>query len=72
MIILDFHSVFGLLMAHLHCIKIAQIRGFFWPVFSRIRTKYGNLRSKSMYSVRIRENTDQKNSAFGHFPRSVR
>ena len=33
-----------------------------WKVF---------LRSKSPYSVWIRENTDQKNSVFGHFPRSV-
>ena len=28
---------------------------FFWSVFSRIRTEYG------------RENTDQKNSDYGHF-----
>ena len=26
---------------------------FFWSVFSRFRTEYGNLRSKSPYSVRI-------------------
>ena len=32
----------------------------FWSVFSRIRTEYGEIRSIS--SVRIRENTDQKNS----------
>ena len=31
----------------------------FFPVFSRIWTEYGDLRSKSSYSVRIRENTDQ-------------
>ena len=33
---------------------------FFWPVFSRIWTDHRDLRSKSPYSVRIRENTDQK------------
>ena len=43
-----------------HCMKSAQIRSFFWSVFSHIRTEYGGLRSKSQYSVLIRENTDQK------------
>ena len=33
---------------------------FFWSVFSRIRIEYGEIRSISPYSVRIRENTDQK------------
>ena len=33
---------------------------FFWSVFSRIWTEYGDLRSKSPHSVQIRENTDQK------------
>ena len=37
-----------------------QIRSCFWSVFSRIRTEYGDLGSKSVFSVRIRENTDQK------------
>ena len=32
---------------------------FFWSVFSCIPTEYGDL-SKSLYSVRIQENTDQK------------
>ena len=45
--------------------------GFFWSVFSCLRTEYGEMRSISPYSVRIRENTDQKNSEYGHFPRSV-
>ena len=43
-----------------HCVKSFQIRRFFWSVFSAIWTEYGDLRSKSPYSVRIRENTDQK------------
>ena len=34
---------------------------FFWSVFSRIRTECGE----------IRENTDQKNSDYGHFLHSV-
>ena len=43
---------------------------FFWSVFSHIRTEYGDLQSKSPHSVRIRENTDQKNSVQGHFLRN--
>ena len=39
-----------------HCIKSAQIRSFFWSVFSCIRTDYGDLLRKSSYSVRIQEN----------------
>ena len=35
---------------------------FFWSSFFRIRTEYGNLLHKSLYSVRMRKNTDQKNS----------
>ena len=43
---------------------------FLWSVFSRIRTEYGETRSISPYSVRMRENTDQKNSEYEHFLRS--
>ena len=43
-----------------HCVKCVQIRSFFWTVFSYMRTEYGYLRSKSTYSVRTQENTDQK------------
>ena len=43
---------------------------FFWSVFSRIRTEYGNLQSKYPYSVQIRENTDHKNTQYRHFLRS--
>ena len=35
---------------------------FFWTVFSRIWTEYGGIR---------RENSDQKNSEYGHFLRNV-
>ena len=44
----------------LHCMKSVQIRSFFWSVFSCIWTEYEDFRSKSPYSVRRRENTDQK------------
>ena len=40
---------------------------FFWSLFSRICTDYEERRSISPYSVRLRENTDQKNSEYGHF-----
>ena len=42
-----------------------------WSAFSHIRTEYAELRSTSPYSVRIREKTDQNNSEYGHFLRSV-
>ena len=42
----------------------------FWSAFSRIRTGYGEIRSISPNSVRMRENTDQDNSEYGHFSRS--
>ena len=34
----------------------------FWSAFSLIWTEYGEIRSISLYSVRIRENADQNNS----------
>ena len=43
-----------------HCVKGIQIQSYFWSVFSCIWTKYGDLRSKSLYSVRMQEITDQK------------
>ena len=49
-----------------------QIRSFFWSVFSCIRTEYRELQSKCPYQVRIQENTDQKNSVFRPFSRSVK
>ena len=54
----------GLLAAHIlsgyHCVKSIQTWSFFWSVFSSIRTEYGCLRSKSLYSAQIRENMDKK------------
>ena len=40
---------------------------FFWWIFSRIRTEYGEIRSISPYSVQMGKNTDQKKSEYGHF-----
>ena len=34
---------------------------FFWSLFSRMRTEYGDLLGKSPYSARMRENMDEKN-----------
>ena len=44
---------------------------FFWSVFLRTWTEYGDLPRKSLYSVQMPESTDQKSSAFGHFLRSA-
>ena len=46
------------------CVKNVLIRRFFWYVFSRFRTEYGEIRSISPYSVRMRKNTDQKKFCF--------
>ena len=50
----------AIIILKLHCVKSVQIRSFFWSVLSRIQAEYGDLQSQSSYSVRIRENTDQK------------
>ena len=55
----------------MHYVKSVQIRSFFWSVFSRIRTEYGEILHISLYSVQMRENTDQNNSKYGHFLRSA-
>ena len=44
---------------------------FFWSVISCIQTKYGEIQSIFPHLIRMWENTDQKNSQFGHFSRSV-
>ena len=45
-----------------HCVKSVQIGSLFWSVFSCIRTEFGDLRSKSPCSVRIKEIRTRKNS----------
>ena len=58
--------------------KYIQIRSFFWSVFSGIRTEYREILRISPYSVRLRENTDQKKLRIGtlftqwHFPNKGR
>ena len=47
--------------------KSVQISRFYWSVFSDIRTGYGDLQSKSPYSVRIQKIRTRKISVFGHF-----
>ena len=39
----------------------------FGSVFSRIRSKYGEIQRISPYSVRMLENADQNSSTYGHF-----
>ena len=46
--------------------KNVGIRSFFWSVFSRIPTEYRDLQIKSRYLVRMRVNTNQINSEYGH------
>ena len=50
--------IFGL--CRIHFVKSVQIRSFSWSVFYCIRTEYGDLLSKSLYSVQEKENTGQK------------
>ena len=45
---------------------------FFWSVFSRIWTEYGEIESTSQLLVQMWENTDQKNSEYGHFSSSAK
>ena len=42
----------------------------FWSVFSNIRTEYGEVRSISPYSIRMRKNAYQNTSECGYFSRS--
>ena len=61
----DFNVVF------IHTVERMSKYEIFWFLFSCIRTEYKDLPSKSPHSVRKQENTDQKNSVFGLFLRSV-
>ena len=51
--------------------KVSTFGVFLVRIFSHIWTEYGEIQSISQYSARMRENTDQKNSKYGHFLRSV-
>ena len=50
-----------------HCTENCLYLEFFWSVISCIRTEYGDLRSKSLCSVEMPENTRWKKSKYGHF-----
>ena len=58
--ILQSHRFCRFLRQIKHCVKSIYTRSFFWSVFPRIRTEYGDLLRKFPYSIQIRENTDQK------------
>ena len=70
-----FHTVHTFLTSTTCCVRLA-LRGkcpyleFCRSVFSRIRTGNGEMRI-SLFSVRMRENTDQKYSEYRHFLCSV-
>ena len=49
-----------------HCVKC-----FTMSVLSRIWTEYGEILRISPYSFQMRKNTDQNNSEYRHFSRSV-
>ena len=49
-----------------HCLKSVHIRSFSGPHFPHW-TEYGHLQGKFLYSVQIRENTDEENSKHGQF-----
>ena len=52
--------------------EVCPYSEFLWSVFSRIRIEYEEILCISPYSVRMRENADQKNSKYGHFSHSER
>ena len=55
-----------------HCVQSVKIRSFFWFVFSRIRTEYGEILRISPCSVRMRENTNLKKlRIWTHFTQSL-
>ena len=61
---------FSIYIEKLQCEKFPY-SDFFWSVFSRIWSEYKELLFKTLYSVWMHENMDQKNSYYGHFLYSV-
>ena len=51
-------------MKAFHCMKSARIQSFYGPYFPSF---WLNPNTDTSYSVRMRENTDQKNSKYGLF-----
>ena len=58
------------ILLKIHCIKIVQIRSFFWSVFSHIRTEYGDASVSLRIQSECGKMQTRKNSVFGHFLRS--
>ena len=57
---------------NIHCVKSVQIRSFFWSVFSRIQTEYGEILRSFFWSVFSPIRTEYGEIlVFGHFSRSV-
>ena len=66
-----YFNISNIRMNHLILHENCLYSEIFWSVFSRIRTEYGKMQSISSYSLRMRENTDQKNSEQEHFSPSA-
>ena len=68
--------IFGISLT-LHLKQLTSLREkcpyleLFWSRFSRIWTEHGEVLRIALYSVRIRENGDQKNSEYRHFTNFV-
>ena len=61
--------IFGILTPH--SVKSVRIRGYSGPHFPAFQTEYGDKRNISSYSVRMRQNLEQKNPKNRHFSRSA-
>ena len=59
----DFENLKSSYSQKFHCMQCPNAE-VFWSVFSHIRTEYGEIRSISPYSVRMRENMDQKKTRY--------
>ena len=66
----ELFDIIIIIITIIHCVKGIQIRSFSWYVFFRFRTEYGEIRSISSYSVRMRENTYQKKLRIWTLPHS--
>ena len=62
--VLDFQ---GQIRFHSHCVKSIQVRSFFWSVFSRIRTEYGEILVSLCIQSECGEIRTRKNSYLDTF-----
>ena len=64
----NFWNLFGTALFSEHPLREkCSYLELFWSALSRIRTEYGEILRICSYSLRMRENTDQNNSKYGHF-----